>query len=162
MGVPLKLTLCFSLVAFRILSLIFAIFIIICLGVGMFRFNFWRAFCACYISIYVFFRFGKVSAIISSNIFSVSFYFSSPGLPIMCGFVCFILSHRFLTAFMFFHLVFCLLSQWGYFHYSIFQVTNYFPCIIYSILPVPLTQIVSLQMNFLIFLGSSLYFLFPF
>ena len=40
MGVPLYMTLCFFLVAFRILalSLTFAIVIVICLGVGLFGF----------------------------------------------------------------------------------------------------------------------------
>jgi len=70
--------LCFSLASFRILSLTFAIFIIICLGVGLFGFNLFGAFCAPCILLSVFFRFEKFSAIISSNIFSIPFSFSSP------------------------------------------------------------------------------------
>ena len=38
-GVALSFILCFSLAAFRILSLTIAIFILICLGVGLFGFN---------------------------------------------------------------------------------------------------------------------------
>uniref|UniRef100_A0A4X1WB81 Uncharacterized protein n=1 Tax=Sus scrofa TaxID=9823 RepID=A0A4X1WB81_PIG len=68
---------------------------IICLGLGLFGFNLFGALCAFCILISVSFRFGKFSTIISSNIFSIPFSFSSPsGTPIMCIFVFFVLSHR--------------------------------------------------------------------
>ena len=51
--------------------------------------------CASCILISVSFRFGKFSDIISSNIFSIPFYFSFPsGIPIMHRLACFMLSHR--------------------------------------------------------------------
>ena len=79
---------------------------------GLFGFNLFRAFCISYILISVSFRFGKFSAIISSNIFSISFSFSSPsGISTMHRLAYFILSHRSHIAFMFFQLVFCLLSD---------------------------------------------------
>jgi len=130
--------LCFSLAAFRILSLslTFAVFIIICLGVGLFGFSLFWALCASYILISVCFRFGKFSAIISSNIFSIPLSFSFPsGIPIMRILARFILSHRSLILLScFFHLVFCLLSWLGDFHYFIFHITNSFLCIIHSAL----------------------------
>ena len=66
---------------------------IICLGVDLFGVNFFRALCASYILISVFFRLGKFSDIISSNMFSIPF--SSPsGIPVLRRLVLFILSHR--------------------------------------------------------------------
>lgn len=41
-----------------------------------------------------FFRFGKFSAIISSNTFWMPFSLSSPGIPIVHRLECFILSHK--------------------------------------------------------------------
>ena len=73
------------------------------------------------------------SARISSNVFSVCFSFSSPSrIRIMHKFACFILSHRSHISFIFFHLLFCLLSWLGDFHYSLFHITNSFLCIIHS------------------------------
>ena len=128
--------LCVSLAAFRILSLslTFAIIIIIRLGVGLFGFNLFEALCASYILMSVSFRFGKFSAIISSNMFTMPFSFSSPsGIPIMHRLAHFILSHRSLVLLScFFNLVFCMLSWLGDFHYFILYVTNSFLCIIFS------------------------------
>ena len=126
---------CFCLAAFRILSLslIFSIFIIICLGVSLFGFNLFGALCVSCILISVSFRFRKFPVIISSNIFSIPLSFSSPsGIPIMPRLAYFILSHRCLILLLFFHLVFCLLSCLGDFHYSIFCITNSLFCIIHS------------------------------
>ena len=127
---------CVSLAAFRILSLslTFAIFITICLGVGLLQFNLFGAlYTSCFL-ILVSFRFRKFSAVISSNIFSIPLSFSSPSvIPIMHRLACFILSHRSLILLLcFFHLFFCLLSYLGDFHYSIFHITNSFLCIIHS------------------------------
>ena len=135
--------LCFAFVAFRILSLTFAIFIVICLGVGLFGFNIFGAFCSSCILISVSFRFGKFSDIISSNIFSIPFYFSSSGIPLCVDWptsyypidvlYC---SHGF---FIWFSVccpdwVISIFLWLGDFHYSIFQVTNLFLCIIHSAL----------------------------
>ena len=127
--------LCFSLAAFRIVSLFltFAIFIIICLGVGLFGFNFLGAFCSSYILTSVFFRFGKFSDIISSIIFSIPFSFSSSGIPIMHRLACFILSHRSLIFLSFLkNLVFYLSFWFCDFGYSVFQVIYWLLCIVHS------------------------------
>ena len=128
--------LCFSLPAFRIFSLTFAIFIIICLGTGLFGFNLFGALCASYILLWVSFQFGKFLDTISSNIFLIPFSFSSPsGILTIHSLACFMLSHRsLLLPSCFFNLVFCLLSWLGDFRYSIFHVTNSFLCIIHSAL----------------------------
>ena len=135
-----------------------------CLGVGLFGFSVFGAFCASCILNSVSFRFGKFTAIIYSNIFSIPFSFSSPsGIPIMHRLARFILSHRSHIAFILFDLVFCLLTWLGDFHYSVFHITDSFFCIIHSgFYWLPLAQFISLQMNVLVFLGSSLYFLVPF
>lgn len=90
----------------------------------------WGPLCFLYLS----FRFGKFSAIISSNIFSIPFSFSSPsGIPIMHRLAFFVLSHSSLMLLScFFHLGFCLLSRLSDCHCSIFHITNSFLCIIHS------------------------------
>ena len=104
--------LCVALAAFRILSLTFAIFVIIGLGVGLFGFNLFGALCDFGRLMSVFVRFAKFSAITSSNVFLISFSFLSPsGIPIMHRLAHFILSHGSLILLSCFcHLVFCLLS----------------------------------------------------
>ena len=65
---------CFSLAAFRILSLTFVILIIICLGVGLFGFILLGPSVLPVPGCVSFFRFGKFSAIIiSSNTFLIPF-----------------------------------------------------------------------------------------
>ena len=84
MGVPSYMTLCFSLAAFKILSLTSAIWIMICLNVDLFGFIFLGTLCSfCTFISVSFFRFGKFSAIISSNTFfdpllSLSLFFWNP------------------------------------------------------------------------------------
>uniref|UniRef100_A0A9L0SPR2 Uncharacterized protein n=1 Tax=Equus caballus TaxID=9796 RepID=A0A9L0SPR2_HORSE len=76
LGVSLYVTCCFSLSAFKILSLslILDILIIVCLGVGLFGFILFGTFCASWIKTSVSFpRLGKFSAIISPNKLSASF-----------------------------------------------------------------------------------------
>ena len=123
--VPLYLTLCFSLAAFRIFFLIFAIFIMICLCVGLFGFNLLGTLCASCILISVSFRFGTFSDIVSSNIFSIPFSFSSlSGIPIMHRLGCFTLSHRsliMLLVFFFFYLVF-FISPIYYFFFLLYSM----------------------------------------
>ena len=84
MVILLNMTLWFSLAAFRLLSLslIFATLITICVGVGLFAFIFKGTLCASCTWISVsFFWFGKFLALISSDTFSVPFYFSSSWTP---------------------------------------------------------------------------------
>ena len=126
----------FFLAAFTILSLAlsFAIFIIMCLGVGLFGFNVFVALCAPCVLIDVSFQFGQFSPIISPNIFSTPFSFSSPGIPFMQRLPHFVLSHRslILILWFFFPFGFCLLFCLGDFHYSIFHIANSFLCNIHS------------------------------
>ena len=71
------MTLCFSLAAFRILSLTFAIFIMIGLGVGLFGFILFGTLCFSWDQIYVStFRSGKSVATIPANTFSAPFSLS--------------------------------------------------------------------------------------
>ena len=104
------MTLYFSLAAFRILSLTFAILITVCLGVGLFGTSFWGPSLRP-VPRYLFpsLGFGNFSAIISSNTFLI-FSLSSSGTPIMQISAHFILSHisRMLLSF-FFHMSFCLM-----------------------------------------------------
>ena len=81
MKVPLYMIFGVFLAAFRILylSLMFAILIIICLGVDLFGFILFGTLCASCIWIFVSFcRFIKFSAKILSHTFSTPFSFSSP------------------------------------------------------------------------------------
>ena len=77
MGVPLKLTLCFSLAAFRIFSLTFAIVIITCVGLGLFGFNLFGDLCASCILRSVSLDLESFQAIISSIYFYFPFLFFS-------------------------------------------------------------------------------------
>ena len=72
--IPLFMTPCFFLVAFRILSLTFGILIVICLCVCLFGFTLFGTLCASFRWIIFFFRFGKFPAIISSNTFLTPFF----------------------------------------------------------------------------------------
>lgn len=96
--VPIPLYVIFSLAAFRILSLSlnFAILIIVCFGVDLLGFILLGIHYASYTWVSVsFLRYEKVSAIISSNIFSITFsLFFFSGTPIMHKLGHFILFHR--------------------------------------------------------------------
>ena len=157
--------LCFSLAAFRILSssLTFATFIIICLGIGLFGSNLFGALYASCVLISVSWSFGKFSATISSNIFWIPFSVSSPpGIPLMCRLACYILSHRSLILLSCFSFVFLSAVLIGWFP-LFYLPSHWFILLYYSFCSlVFLTQFLSLQMNFIIFIGSSLYFLVPF
>lgn len=77
-------------------SLSFDNWIIVCLGVALFRFNLFGAVWASWIWMSISFpRFRKFSVIIVLNTLSVAFSFSSPSeLPIMWRFFLFFVSHR--------------------------------------------------------------------
>ena len=169
--------LCFSLAAFRILSLTFATFIIICLGVGLFGFNLFGPLCAYFILISVSFRFAKFSAIISSNIVSIPFLF----LHLLGSLLCI----DWPTLYFPIDLLYCFhVFSFGFLSWLRPQEKQslntgederrrvgplfYLPSHLFVPLQylfcssMPLTQLVTLQMNFLTFICSSIYFLFPF
>ena len=106
MGVFLHVTSCFSLTVFKILSLslVFAILIIMCLGVDLFGFILFGTLCASSTWMSVSFsRLGKFSAIISSDKFSAPFSVSSlSGPPMMQMVVHSMLSQNFLKLSSFF------------------------------------------------------------
>ena len=130
---------------------------------GLFGFNLFGTLCASYILISVFFRFGKYSDIIYSNILSIPFSFYSPSeIPIIHRVPHFMLFHRslmLLSCFSIWFSTYCL--DW------MISIIISSKSLIHSsalfILPFSaLTQFVSLQMKFLIFIDSSLYFLVTF
>ena len=134
-----------------------------CLRVGLFGFNLFRHLCASCIWVSVFFRFGKFSTTISSNIFSTPFFSSPFGIMSMHILACFILSHR---SFIFlpFFFSFGFLSTVLIGPSSLFSLTSHLfvPLHYLFCCSVPLTQLLSLQMNFTIYLGASSWFLVPF
>lgn len=74
-GLPFYMNLCFFHFAFKILFFFFlAILVMICLSVGLIGFVLFLSLCASWIWVSIsIFKFGKFSAIISSNIFSTPF-----------------------------------------------------------------------------------------
>lgn len=93
-GAPLFVTRSFYLGALKILRLFLTFDILIkCLQLGLFGFILFGTPCASctWVSI-SFTRLGKFLAIICSNIFSVPFFLSSSGIPIMWILMCLILS----------------------------------------------------------------------
>ena len=87
LGIPLYVICCFSLAAFNIFSLylMFDSLINMCLGVFLLGFILYRTLCTSWTWLTISFAMlGKFSTIISSNIFSVPFFFSSSsGTPII-------------------------------------------------------------------------------
>ena len=95
MGFPLNIMHSIPLAAFEILSLSFALLIMMCLGVDLFGYIFFGTIS--------FPMLGKFTAIISSNKFSAPFFLSPPSeILIMQMLVCLILSQRFLKLSSFF------------------------------------------------------------
>ena len=98
MGFPLYVTCCFSLVAFNILSscLFFVFLISMCPGLFLLEFILYGTLCASWTWLTISFpMLGKLSTIISSKVFSSSFFFSSSsGAPIIWVLVHLILSQR--------------------------------------------------------------------
>ena len=98
MGIPLCVTCCFSLAAFKICSLylIFDSLINMCLGVFPLGFILYVTLCASWTWLTISFpTLGKFSTIIASTIFSVPFFTPSPsGTPIIRMLVHLMLSQR--------------------------------------------------------------------
>ena len=99
-GTPLYITDFLSFAAFEVLSLSlnFAILIMMCLGMGLFRFILIGILCASWTCIlFSFTRLGKFSAIICSNRFSIPLSHSFPcGSPMIWVLLCLVLSQMFL------------------------------------------------------------------
>ena len=98
MGIPLHVVFYFFFAAFNIfsLNLIFVSLINMCLGVFLLGFILYGALCASWTWVAISFpMLGKFSTIISSNIFSDPFFFSSSSrTPIIRILVCLELSQR--------------------------------------------------------------------
>ena len=98
MGFPLYVTCCFSLAAFNILSLclVFVSLISMCLGMFLLGFILYGTLCASWTWLTISFSMlGKFSTIISSKVFSYTFFFSSfSGTHIIQMLVCLIVSQR--------------------------------------------------------------------
>ena len=114
MGTLLEVTLCFSLAAFKILSLYFTfgILIMMCLGMVLFRSNFFGTLCASwtYMSI-SFSKLRNFSFLIFSNKFSISCCSSSPSVtPMIWMLARMEISQSLLKLSLFFFLILFLLS----------------------------------------------------
>ena len=136
MGVPLYVCY-FSIVAFNnfSLSLIFANLITMCLGLFLLGFILYGTLCTSWTWVAISFpMLGKFLTIISSNIFSFPFFFSSSsGTLIIQMLVHLMLSQMSLRlSSVLFILFFFILICSSYFHYFIFQVTYPFFCLSYS------------------------------
>ena len=111
MGIPLCVICCFSLAAFNMFSLylIFDSLINMCLGVFLLGFILYGTLCASWTWLTILFPIlGKFSTIISSNIFSVLFFFSfSSGTPIIRMLVHLMLSQRSLRLSSVLFILFC-------------------------------------------------------
>ena len=108
MGIPLYVICCFSLAAFNIFSLylIFDSLLNICPGVFLLEFILYEILYTSWTWVTISFpMLGKFSTIITSNIFSDPFFFSSSsGTPIIRMLVCLMLSQRLSTILLFFFL----------------------------------------------------------
>ena len=103
MGTLLKLTVSFPLAAFKILSLFFILgnFMMMCLGVFLFRSNFFGTLD--FLEFYFLCQIGKFSFIMFPNKFSISCSSSFPsGTPMIWMLECLKLSWRFLSLSFFF------------------------------------------------------------
>ena len=127
MGVPLYMTLCFSLATFRILF----IFKLCYFNYDMSRsgsvwvYFVWDPLCFLNLDICFLLQVWEFFSHISSNTFSTLFSLSSPsGTLIMCMLICLMLSQRSLKTVLIFF--FFLLFWLGDFYYSILQITYAF------------------------------------
>ena len=137
MGIPLCVVCCFSRAAFNIFSLylIFDSLINICLGVFHLGFFLYGTLCASWTWLTISFPIlGKFSTIISSDIFSAPFFFSSffwDPYNLNVG-ACDVVPDVTETVLNSSHSFFFVLLCSSYFHYFIFQVTYLFFCLSYS------------------------------
>ena len=110
---------CFSVAAFKILSLslTFSVLILMCLGVGLFASILFGILCASWTCMSTSFtKLGKFSFIIFSNRFPISCSFSSPsGTPVMQMLESLKLSWRLLTLCSFFWVLLSSCSDWLFF-----------------------------------------------
>ena len=137
MDTPQQVTNCFSLVAFKILSLslTFGILIMLCLAVGLFASILFGTLCFLDLHVYFLHQSGKFSSIIFSNRFPISCSFSSPtGIPMMQMLEYLKLSHRLLALSSFLHILFstCCYSQLGFFASLCFLIIDLILSFIYS------------------------------
>ena len=132
MGVNLYESCCFSLAAFNILSLIFAILIALCLDVVLFELILFGILCFLGLDVCFFFKFRKT---VNYCAFSVPFTLSSLlGTPIMQKVISLMLSPRSLKMLSIFKFFFFFLSFFLSFflfnlsdlHYSLFQFADLF------------------------------------
>ena len=135
MRFPLYVTCCFSLAAFKILSLclVFVNLISMCLGMFLLGFILYRTLCTSWTCLTISFSMlGKFSTIISSKIVSYTCFFSSSSVtPIIQMLVHFILCQRSLRQSSVLFILFILLLR-SYLHHVIFQLTDWFLCLRYS------------------------------
>ena len=136
MGIPFCVTCCFSLAAFNICSLYLIFYSLISTCVGMFLLGFvlYGTLCASWTCLTTSFPIlGKFSTIISSNIFSVPFFFSPSGTPNNSNVGVFsVVPEVSETVLNSFHSFSFIVLCSSYFHYLIFQVTYPFFCLSYS------------------------------
>ena len=137
MGFPLYVTCCFSLAAFNILSLCLIFVSLISMYLGMFLLGFivYGFLCTSWTWLSISFPvLGKFSAIISSELFSDPFFFSSSfGTRVIWMLVHLILSQRSLRPILSSFHSFCfILLLSSYFHHSVIQPIYGFFCLIYS------------------------------
>ena len=129
MGIPLYVICCFSLAAFNNFSLycIFDSLINMCFGMFLLGFILYSILCASWTWLTIYFPIlGKFSTIISSNIFSDPFFFSSSSgtLIIRIFFVFNVVPQVSETVLNSFHSLLFILLWCSFFHYFIFQVTS--------------------------------------
>ena len=137
MGFPLYATCCFSLDAFNILSLclVFVSLISMCLGMFLLGFILYGTLCYSWTWLTISFSMlGIFSTIISSKIFSYTFFFSSSsGTPYKSNVGMFDIvpevSETILHSFHSFYFILLISSN---FHHFIFQLTDSFFCFRYS------------------------------
>ena len=136
MGIPLCVICCFSLAAFNICSLclIFVNLINMCLGVFGLGFILFGTLCISWAWVAISFPIlGKFSSIISSSIFSWSFFLSpSSGTPMIRMLERLTLSQRSLRLSSFLLIHFSFFLSFIYFYHSIFYLTNPIFCLRYS------------------------------
>ena len=136
MGIPLCVIRCFSLAAFNICSSCLIFINLINMHLGVFHLGFilfgtlWVSWTWVIISFPIL---GKLSTIISSSIFTWSFFLSSSsGTPMIQMLGCLTLSQRSLRLSSFLLIHFCFFPLWFiYFYHSIF-LTNPIFCLCYS------------------------------